>query len=79
MLVKTVKQEQMVSQTWVGWTTENTQDVALTSCFTVRVVPSEEVESQQAETAVEDEEAELTAVWHHLLMSQMVWVDGVKK
>lgn len=71
---KTVKQERMLSKTWVGWTTEKSQDVALTSCFTVSVVASEEVESQQAQTAVEDKEAELMAVWHHLLMSQTVWV-----
>lgn len=32
------------------------------SCFTVSVVASEEVESQQAETAVEEKEAELLAV-----------------
>lgn len=42
--------------------TENSQDVALTSCFTVSVVASEEVESQQAETGVEEKEAELPAV-----------------
>lgn len=66
--------EQVSSGTWVGWMTENGEDVALTSCFTVCDVPLVEVSSQQTEETVDEEEAELLAVWHHLL-----WVDAVEK
>lgn len=41
--------------------TEN-KDVALTSCFTVCIVPFVEVTSHQTEETVEEEEAELLAV-----------------
>lgn len=42
--------------------TENGEDVALTSCFTVCVVPLVEVSSQQTEETVEEEEVEFLAV-----------------
>lgn len=51
----------------------------INSRFTISVVAFEEVESQQTETTVEEEEAALIPVWPHLLMSQRIRVDGVKK
>lgn len=48
------------------------RDVALTSFFTVRVVPPVEVDRHHTATTVDQEEAELKPVGHHLLVTKRV-------